>query len=304
MPLFTDPSAFADLASRLPPRAPGVPRGVFLVSPSDFRLAGQSAQDNAYMQMQQPVDSARACLQHQRFAEQLSRRGIPTQVFPGDASTPDAVFPNNVFATAPGRLIVGAMKHAVRRREAERMDIRRWFAAVLRYACIDLSQQSLVAELTGCLVIDRARGIGFCGLTERCTLAGARAMHDAFGLSATLVFDLAAGEYHTNVVMSALAGRGVLVCPDGIATRGVMEALRKIYGEAVVEIDTVEKNRFVGNCIALGDNDLWLSAVAMAAIHGSTSRRLKALGFDLCSAELDELEKAGGSLRCMVGEIY
>ncbi len=41
--------------------------------------------------------------------------------------TPDAVFPNNVFATAPGRLIVGRMRHPVRQREAERADIRGFF---------------------------------------------------------------------------------------------------------------------------------------------------------------------------------
>ena len=41
------------------------------------------------------------------------------------------------------------------------------------------------------MVVDRARGIGFCGLSERCDEAGAARMHDAFGLRATLLFDLA-----------------------------------------------------------------------------------------------------------------
>lgn len=59
--------------------------------------------------------------------------------FPGDASTPDAVFPNNVFATAPGRLIVGRMRHPVRQREAARRDVRDFFAQVMGYEEIDLS---------------------------------------------------------------------------------------------------------------------------------------------------------------------
>src|SRR3546814_7318893 len=106
------------------------------------------------------------------------------------------------------------MLHPVRRREAARDDIRAFFRDVLGYAETDLSGQPHPCELTGALVIDRARGLGFCGLSERCDEAGARLMHDAFGLRATLLFDLAPGEYHTNVVLAGLSGRAALVCPE------------------------------------------------------------------------------------------
>src|SRR3546814_2099564 len=104
------------------------------------------------------------------------RADVPVITFPGDPATPDAVFPNNVFGTAPGRLIVGRMRHPVRQREAERADIRAFFGDVLGYDEIDLSGcDDLVAELTGSLIIDRARGVGYCGLSERCDMAGAQA---------------------------------------------------------------------------------------------------------------------------------
>src|SRR3546814_5900909 len=66
------------------------------------------------------------------------------------------------------------MRHPVRRREAARDDIRAFFRDVLGYAETDLSGQPHPCELTGALVIDRARGLGFCGLSERCDEAGAR----------------------------------------------------------------------------------------------------------------------------------
>ncbi|MEJ2385730.1 MAG: hypothetical protein P8Y54_15345, partial [Xanthomonadales bacterium] len=50
----------------------------------------------------------------------------------------------------------GRMRHAGRRPEAGREDIRGWFRDRGR-ALHDLSQQDLVAELTGVMVIDRAR---------------------------------------------------------------------------------------------------------------------------------------------------
>lgn len=301
--LFDDPDAFARMARQCPPRAAGVPRGVFLIAPADFHLATESALDNRYMQMGQKVDAHKALTQHHALTQALAEQHIPVCAFPGSADTPDAVFPNNVFATAPGTLIIGAMRHAVRQREAQRSDIRAWFAAVLGYRCIDLSAEECVAELTGSLVIDRARGIGFCGLSERCDRKGARLMAEAFGLRALLIFDLAAGEYHTNVVMSALAGRAVLMCRDGFADPRVADAIARCY-DRQIHVDSTEKANFVANCIALGPDGLWMSARAEAALRSATRAAIEAVGLRIHSVDLSEFERAGGSLRCMIGEVY
>lgn len=277
---------------------------MFLVAPAQFRLASESAADNRYMQMDQQVDPQRALQQHHALAAALAGAGVPTMSFPGNPETPDAVFPNNVYATAPGRIIVGAMRHPVRQREAERADIRGWFAAVMGYRLVDLSLRSCVAELTGSLVIDRARGLGYCGLSERCDRRGAAYMAHAFGLRHVLVFDLAAGEYHTNVIMSSLGERGVLLCRDGFADPAVANAIARVYPGQTVLIDAAEKAAFVANCIALGERGLWMSACAERALQPATRAQIEVLGMDIRSVELDELERAGGSLRCMIGEIY
>ncbi|HEU0306089.1 MAG TPA: arginine deiminase-related protein, partial [Lysobacter sp.] len=189
---------------------PPTARAAFLVAPDGFTLAEQSAQDNRYMADAGAFDAARASQQHRDLHRAFSAV-LPTICFAGDPATPDALFPNNVFGTAAGRYVVGRMRHEVRQREAARDDIRAFFASVLDYVEIDLSAQAHPCELTGALVIDRARGLGFCGLSERCDEEGARLMHEAFGLRATLLFDLAPGEYHTNVVLAVLAGRAVIL---------------------------------------------------------------------------------------------
>ena len=58
---------------------------------------------------------------------------LPVACFSGDPQTPDALFPNNVYATAPGRYLVGRMRHPVRQREAGRADIRGFFRDVIGY---------------------------------------------------------------------------------------------------------------------------------------------------------------------------
>lgn len=296
-----------------PDFGPPTARAAFLVAPDGFGLATESASDNRYMATAGAFDAGRAWTEHRALQRALSA-DLPVICFPGDPATPDAVFPNNVFATArpdarvdaegPTRLIIGRMRHPVRQREALRTDIRDFFTGPLGCATVDLSEQPHACELTGALVIDRARGLGFCGLSERCDEAGARLMHTAFGLRATLLFDLAPGEYHTNVVLAVLAGRAVLVCPDGIADPAVVAAIRALYAPHAVTLSPAERTAFAGNAIALAPDAVWMSATAITALTPTSRAALATAGFTVRGAALDAIEAAGGSLRCCVGEIF
>ncbi|MGH8145052.1 MAG: arginine deiminase-related protein [Rhodanobacteraceae bacterium] len=289
---------------RNPPDARTTARAAFMVAPAADELAAESARDNRYMRMDEAFDASRALVQHAALAQAL-RDDVPVITFPGDASTPDAMFPNNVFATAPGRFIVGAMRHPVRQREAARADIRGFFRNVMGYEETDLSQQTdCVAELTGALVIDHAHGIGYCGLSERCNMAGARTMHEAFGLRLTFCFELAQGEYHTNVVMTSLAGRAVILAADGFRDQAVARALAQAYGGRALWLSNEQKHAYAGNAITLSEDRVWLSARAARSLTERQRESLASWGFRVGSVELSEIEKAGGSLRCCVGEIF
>ena len=286
-----------------PDFGPATARAAFLVAPDGFALAEQSAQDNAYMADAAAFDAQRASMQHRNLHRAISTV-LPTVCFAGDPATPDALFPNNVFGTAAGRCIIGRMRHPVRQREAIRSDIRGFFAEMLGRDEVDLSVQPHPCELTGALVIDRASGLGFCGLSERCDEAGARLMHDAFGLRATLLFDLAPGEYHTNVVLAVLAGRAAVVCPRGFADPAVPAAIAGLYAPHAVVCDDAEHAAFVGNCIALSADTVWMSANAGAALSATHRQALADAGFRVETVVLDAIEAAGGSLRCCIGEVY
>ena len=299
-----DLDAFLALArATAPDFGPATARAAFLVAPDGFRLAEQSARDNAYMADAAAFDAARASAQHRDLQRAVSAV-LPTVCFAGDPATPDAVFPNNVFGSAAGRYVVGRMRHEVRQREAARADIRGFFRDVLGRQEIDLSTQLHACELTGALVIDRARGLGFCGLSERCDEAGARLMHEAFGLRATLLFDLAPGEYHTNVVLAVLAGRAAVICPAGFAEPRVADAIAALYAPHAVVCGEAEHAAFVANCIALSAGTVWMSAAAGRALSPAHRTLLAGAGFRVEVVELDAIEAAGGSLRCCIGELY
>ena len=309
-----DSGAFLAHARTLAPDfGPATARAAFLVSPDGFALAAESARDNRYMADADGFDPLRALRQHRALHAALSQV-LPTVCFAGDAATPDAVFPNNVFATArpdarahpegAPRYLVGRMRHPVRQAEARRPDLRAFFGGVLGYAETDLSRQPHPCELTGALVLDRARGIGFCGLSERCDEAGARLLHDAFGLRATLLFDLAPGEYHANVVLAVLAGRAAIVCPQGFADPAAVDAIAALYAPHVVRCTPAEHAAFVGNAIALPGGSVWMSERAAQALQPAHRACLADAGLALRAVALDAIEAAGGSLRCCVGEIF
>lgn len=303
-----DREAFVTFARGLAPDfGPATARAAFLVTPEGFRRAEQSATDNHYMAEAAAFDAARALAEHRELQRALSAC-VPVVAFAGDGDMPDAVFPNNVFATArvagAGRAIVGRMRHPQRQREATRRDIRAFLSDVLGYAVEDLSTQPHPCELTGALVIDRARGIGYAGLSERCDEAGAALMHEAFGLRATFMFDLAPGEYHTNVVLAVLAGRAALACPRGFADAADARAIASLYGAHGLLLDDAEHAAFAANAISLSPDIVWMSARAAASLRPATRDALSRAGLRVEAVALEAIEAAGGSLRCCVAEIF
>jgi hypothetical protein len=300
-----DAQAFLDAVASLDPKPDmaAVASAAFLVSPLDFSLAAESASDNRYMDLQRVPDPLRALAEHAELARRLSE-DVPVVTFPGDRQAADGVFPNNAFATAPGRLIIGHMRHAVRQRETLRPDIRRWLGEFAARETIDLSSRELVAELTGSLVIDRARGIGYCGLSERCDLVGAQAMHEAFNLRLTFCFKLSSIEYHTNVVLAILAGRAAIIARSGFHDPVDAEAIASLYPDCTVWINEAQKQAFAANAISLSPRRVWMSEQAAASLTPEQCQSLDQAGFSIGSVGLGEIEKAGGSLRCCVAEIF
>ncbi len=280
-------------------------KAAFMVSPVGFSLDEQTASDNEYMKMDQLTDADLAIVQQMNLARKISDCGVPVMTFPGSAETPDAVFPNNAFATAHGnKYIIGAMLHENRQKETMRKDIRMFFNDLLGYEKHHIKRDKCVAELTGVLVPDRARNIAFCGMTERVNDSGAQAMHEMFDLDLMFQFDLAQGEYHTNVVLASLAGKGCMIHSGSFADPDVPKAIAEFYKDKTIFLSDEEKLAFAGNGITITENDLFLSQTAFDGLAQKKKDKLESWGFTLHHVQVSELEKAGGSLRCMVGEIF
>ena len=287
-------------------KTPGraVMKAALLVSPEGFRLSRESAADNAYMKPGLPLDLGQATRQHAALATKLEELGVTVHLFSGIDGQDDGVFPNNVFATVAGRVVGGSMRHPGRQKEAGREDIRDFFKNSLGYELIDLSGESCIAEMTGPLVIDRARNIGFCGMSSRVDEAGCELMAEALHLDAVLRFDLAEGEYHANMILSVAAGELCLVHPGSAPNPFLLKSLRSIYRDRILVLNQAEKDAFVGNCIAATESDLLFSQRACNSLREGSRESLKDWGFRIHFLDVSEFEKAGGSVRCLVAEIF
>ena len=129
-------------------------------------------------------------------------------------------------------------------------------------------------------------------------------MHEAFDLDLTLRFDLVPSEYHTNIVLSVLSGRAALMYPPSFVDETVPEAIRQVYGHGAIELCREEKERFAGNCIAVTEKDVLFSKTALDVLRSDTRDSLESMDFRLHGVQVDEFEKAGGSLRCLIAEVF
>ncbi len=279
-------------------------RAGLLVDPLGFNPSVQSAQDNVYVEVGSAIDMEKAHSQHQRLARAMRELSLPVISFKGQLGHNDAVYCNNVFGTIAGRFIVGKMFHQVRQQEANREDIRSFFVNAMGRELWDLSVESGAAELTGAMVIDRVYNVGYCGLSNRADAEGCRRMHEAFGLKATLQFDLVSSEYHTNIVLQILAGKVCVIYKAGIQDPEVADTIESLYLNRTASISEHEKNCFVANCIAATDQDILMSQTAVNALSRKTRHVLERNGFAIHGIDITELEKGGGSLRCLIAEVF
>ena len=284
--------------------SPTTMRAGLLIDPLGFNPSMQSAQDNVYVNVGAVIDMERAHTQHQMLGRTLRELSVPVISFKGELGHNDAVYSNNVFGTIPGRFIIGKMFHQVRQQEANRDDIRNFFVTAMGRDLHDLSVESGVAELTGSMVIDRVYNVGYCGLSNRADEEGCRRMHEAFGLKATLQFDLDPSEYHTNIVLAVLAGKVCVIYKKAFCDPEVADMIESLYLNRTASITEEEKNNFVANCIAATDQDILMSQTAVNSLSENTRHVLERNGFEIHGIEIGELEKGGGSLRCLIAEVF
>ncbi|HET6492708.1 MAG TPA: arginine deiminase-related protein [Burkholderiales bacterium] len=82
------------------------------------------------------------------------------------------------------------------------------------------------------------------------------------------------------------------------------EAIARAYGGRAIRLSPEQKRAYAANAITLSPDRAWMSARAASSLTDEQHSSLASWGVAIGAVELSEIEKAGGSLRCCVAEIF
>ena len=299
---------------------------VLMVRPASFRANEQTAANNHY-QKQTALTAAQSLLQAQSefdtLASCLRMNNIKVTVVLDTLTpdTPDALFPNNWFALlGKGQLVLFPM--FAENRRAERSN--RIFEALSKvgyevmhtvdYSVYEQKQQFL--EGTGSMVLDHQHNIAYCALSAR---ADAHLFHlfcEAFNFKPVVfhAFQTVGTArlliYHTNVMM-VVAPAFALVCLDAVddpMERALLQDSLTFSGKIVIPLTEKQLTQFAGNMLALTAIDgTALLVMSTRAYDALTTKQLLQLQqyVKLVHSPIPTIEDlGGGSVRCMLAEIY
>lgn len=297
---------------------------VVMVPPKEFAFNAETAQDNEFQhQVTESTSQVRLAAMEEFKAMVASLRQAGVQVvefdYPlGEVETPDAVFPNNWFSTtAKGELFTFPMACKNRQQEVK-VDA---LAEALQQAgrtithqdsLTDYLQRDAHLESTGVMVKDHVNKTIYAALSQRCDREVLEDYAQRIGYDRVVSFQTAlpSGKpiYHTNVMM-AIGESFCVICDEVIPEferRFVIKSLAK--DKQVISISLEQMNNFCGNILQLetinGEKVIAMSQSAYDAFSPAQRAQLSSHG-KLLPFNVQTIENiGGGSVRCMLGEVF
>ncbi|NOJ21650.1 arginine deiminase-related protein [Vibrio coralliilyticus] len=297
---------------------------VVMVPPKEFAFNAETARDNEFQhQVTESTEQVRkqAMQEFKTMVGQLRQVGVQVVEFDyplGDVETPDAVFPNNWFSTtADGALYTFPMACENRQQEVRPDALREALEAAGRSVSSEDSLTDYLAEnahleSTGVMVIDHVNRTIYAALSQRCDREVLEDYAERIGYERVVSFQTAlpSGKpiYHTNVMM-AIGEHFCVICDEVIPEferRFVLKSLAK--DKQVVSISLEQMNQFCGNILELetvnGDKVIAMSQSAYDAFSPAQRAQLSSHG-KLLPFNVQTIESiGGGSVRCMLGEVF
>ncbi|MGY3688433.1 amidinotransferase [Vibrio coralliilyticus] len=297
---------------------------VVMVPPKEFAFNAETARDNEFQhQVTESTEQVRkqAMQEFKTMVGQLRQVGVQVVEFDyplGDVETPDAVFPNNWFSTtADGALYTFPMACENRQQEVRPDALREALEAAGRAVSSEDSLTDYLAEnahleSTGVMVIDHVNRTIYAALSQRCDREVLEDYAQRIGYERVVSFQTAlpSGKpiYHTNVMM-AIGEHFCVICDEVIPEferRFVLKSLAK--DKQVVSISLEQMNQFCGNILELetvnGDKVIAMSQSAYDAFSPAQRAQLSSHG-KLLPFNVQTIESiGGGSVRCMLGEVF
>jgi hypothetical protein len=298
---------------------------VMMVRPVDFAFNSQTGVDNEFQNhVDKPAEQIKQAVlaEFTGAVEHLQSIGVKVLVLEKGGcieQTPDAVFPNNWFATdSDGNIQLFPMKTENRQWEVRPDDakvlLQQNGLVVKQVINVVLNEdKSQILEGTGAIVFDHQQKLAYAALSDRCHQPLLEHYCNQIGYQA-IVFSTASSNgkaiYHTNVLMSV--GKDfVVACVEGIVEQDRQRFVDCVERSAkqLIEISLVQmEQHFCANILELNSQtDERILALSQQAWQGFEPQQQAFFSqrMTICANDITTIETiGGGSMRCMLAEVF
>ena len=298
---------------------PQAPTAVVMIRPHHFAPNEQTRQDNSFQSIA-PFDrnlvATQAYEQVTTMAKTLESHGVTVHLFE-DATdrTPDSVFPNNWFSTHLGGQIAIYPMYAPNRRNERRSDIIDLLKAQYRVQDVidysGLEYDNIFLEGTGAMVLDHVERVAYAARSNRTDSHVLERFCTQFNIE-PMVFDAKDEQgtdiYHTNVLMCVatdIVFMGLEMVTSGSRRAELINRFRE-SNRKVIELTPDQIASFAGNMLEVQGQQGPLLALPQCAYDSLTKDQIKQIEkhLRLLPLPIPTIEKAGGSIRCMLAGIH
>lgn len=293
-----------------------------MVRPAAFGFNAETAANNHFQSnpgMEKEELQNKALAEFDNMVEMLRSKAIDVLVIEDtkDPPKPDAIFPNNWLSTSPGGIISVFPMYAANRRIEKRDEIiQQLTEAFVVKSLQDWSEyeaEGRYLEGTGSMIIDYENNMIYACASERTNPVMLEKYASANKFQA-IVFMATDNEgrpvYHTNVIMTLGEGFCVL-CEEAIDEEWELIAIRQLLestNHEIISITRDQMNCFAGNMLQVknkqGEKILVMSQTAFECLRKEQKDMLEAYSTLLPIAVPTIEEVEGGSVRCMMAEIF
>lgn len=295
---------------------------ILMVRPAAFGFNAETAANN-YFQSNPAISKEelqqRALAEFDNMVQSLRNHDVDVLVIEDtkEPPKPDAIFPNNWLSTLPGGKLnvfpMYAPSRRIEKREEILQEIGKHFIIQDVQDWSEYEVEGRFLEGTGSMVIDYENGMIYACISERTSLPVLE-KYAATNHFQAIVF-LATDKngmpiYHTNVMMALGEGFCVL-CEEAIEEEWELIAVRQLLestNHTIIPITRVQMHCFAGNMLQVknknGDKILVMSNAAFESLRKEQKEMLEAYSTLLPIAVPTIEEVEGGSVRCMMAEIF
>jgi hypothetical protein len=293
-----------------------------MIRPAAFGFNPETAANNFFQSdpgEDQQLLQSQALAEFDAMVQKLRQKGIEVIVIDDtpDPPKPDALFPNNWLSTSPNGTVFVFPMYAPSRRAEKREEVLLYLKKHFKVADVqdwsEFETEGKFLEGTGSMVIDHDNKMIYAAVSERTSIALLEKFAATNGYQA-IAFVATDNEgrpiYHTNVMM-CLGDRFAILCEEAIEEEWELIAVRQLLestGHEIIPISREQMSCFGGNMLLLrnekGENLIVMSEAAFQSLRKEQVEMLEAYG-EILSIAVSTIERVeGGSVRCMMAELF